>query len=243
MAVQQLHYETLLAHSSDYQGSLTLLKSYRPYLELLPSMRRPQDSIVTIPLPSIRVRESIAAPQGPITTVRRVVPLPCDLALLMCDPEWKIKTGVEVFVFIHRPDEDFSELLTRWRQTQIWLSNTYEWLMPSQFEHLLNEGADTPKPLFVAFPETPERIIRGLKGAGLPIVIHTSEFWNDLAGKAKSAQAAAAPSVHEDSPYLDTPHLIDDTEGSLTEGRAPDLSSRDAAANSESSDDNLDEPT
>ena len=214
MAVQPLHYDTLLAHSSDYQGALTLLKSYRPYLELMPSMRRPQDSIVTIPLPSIRIREQITAPKGPITTVRRMVPLPCDLALLMCDPEWKIKTGVEIFVFIHRPDEDFSELLTRWRQTQILLSQTYEWLMPSRFEHLLNEGADAPKPLFVAFPETPERIIRGLKGAGLAVVVHTPEFWNDLEGKAKAAKAAAADTetsfIDEDIP-LDEDISLNDT--------------------------------
>ncbi|MEL6247754.1 MAG: hypothetical protein AAFY78_09635 [Cyanobacteria bacterium J06648_16] len=226
MAVQQVHYETLLAHSSDYRGALTLLKSYRPYLELTPSMRRPQDSIVTIPLPSVRVREQVAAPKGPVTTLRRVVPLTCDLALLMCDPEWKIKTGVEIFVFIHRPGEDFSELLTRWRQTQVLLNSTYEWLMPSQFEHLLNEGADAPKPLFVAFPETPERIIRGLKGAGLPVVIHTPEFWNDLEGKVKAAQAAATPPLDADSPYLDeTTELTDslaDEDGWPLEPDRPD---------------------
>lgn len=175
MAVQFLHYETLLAHCSDYAGALSLLKHYRPYLETLPSMRRPQDSIVTIPLPNIRVRRSAGAALGPAASARQVVPLPCDVVLLMCDPEWKIKTGVEIFLFIHRPDEEFSEILTRWRQTQALLEEGYEWLMPQQQQHLLNEGADQPYPLFVLFPQTPTRILRGLRGAGLPVIVHTSD--------------------------------------------------------------------
>ncbi|MBO1068768.1 MAG: hypothetical protein HEQ13_05030 [Dolichospermum sp. DEX189] len=47
--------------------------------------------------------------------------LPCDIAIIMCDPEWKIKTSVEILVFIHRPHEDFSDLLGRWRQSQVYL--------------------------------------------------------------------------------------------------------------------------
>jgi len=92
---------------------------------------------------------------------------------LMCDPEWKIKTGVEIFIFIHRPQEDFSTILERWRQTQIWLNQGYEWLMPKRHQHLLSEGADDIHPLFVLFHETPERIRRGLRGAGLPLVVQT----------------------------------------------------------------------
>ena len=88
----------------------------------------------------------------------------------MCDPEWKIKTGVEIFVFIHRPQEDFSDLLGRWRQTQVLLDKEYEWLMPPRYKHILSEGANTIYPLFVIFAETPERIIRGLQGAFLPFV-------------------------------------------------------------------------
>jgi hypothetical protein len=102
-----------------------------------------------------------------------VIRLPADVAILMCDPEWKIKTGVEIFVLIHQPHEDFSALLGRWRQTQIWLNQGYEWIMPKRHQHLLSEGADDIHPLFVLFPETPERIRRGLRSAGLPYVVQT----------------------------------------------------------------------
>ncbi|MGC1396719.1 MAG: hypothetical protein WA828_20860, partial [Coleofasciculaceae cyanobacterium] len=97
--------------------------------------------------------------------------LPCDVALLMCDPEWKIKTGVEIFIFIHRPHEDFSDLLSRWRQTQVLLDKDYEWLMPHRYKHILSDGANRIYPLFVVFPETPERIQRGLLSASLPSVM------------------------------------------------------------------------
>jgi hypothetical protein len=30
--------------------------------------------------------------------VQGAVSLPCDIAILMCDPEWKIKMGVELFL-------------------------------------------------------------------------------------------------------------------------------------------------
>ena len=178
MATHQGDYENLLARCSDYRGALALLKQHRPYLEMLPSMRRPQDSIVTIPLPNIRIRRTVDTP-GPINTRREVVALPCDSVMLMCDPEWKIKTGVDVVLFIHRPAEDFSDLLTRWRRTQILLSENYEWLMPKQYEHLLNEGSERPYPLFITFPQTPERIIRGLNGAKLPVIVYTPTIWSD----------------------------------------------------------------
>ena len=185
MATQQGDYEHLLARCSDYQGALALLKQHRPYLEMLPSMRRPQESIVTIPLPNISLRRSVGNAMGPISTRREVVPLPCDLVMLMCDPEWKIKTGVDVVLFIHRPDEDFSELLSRWRRTQILLSENYEWLMPMQHQHLLNEGSEQPYPLFITFPKTPERIIRGLNGAGLPVIVYTPTLWSDPEDRAE----------------------------------------------------------
>lgn len=165
MSVKKIHYEEVLAECSDYRGTLALLKQFRPYLELIPSMRRPQESVLTIPLPLIRLRADNAAG----TTVR----LPVDLAILMCDPEWKIKTGVEILVFIHQPQEDFSDLLGRWRQTQIGLSQNYEWVMPKQQEHILAEGAEETLPLFVLFPETSERIRRGLRGTNLPFVVQT----------------------------------------------------------------------
>ena len=175
MSVKQIQYETLLATCSHYRGAIELLKQYRSYLELLPSMRRPSESVIPIPLPNIRVRQPTAQTNhlGMLITAGEVVPLPSDVVFLMCDPEWKIKTGIEVFVLIHRPQEDFSDLLRRWRQTQILLDRGYEWLLPTRYRHLLNEGAEATYPLFVLFPETPDRILRGLKGAGLPVVCQT----------------------------------------------------------------------
>lgn len=174
MAVKQAHYEELLAECSGYAGAIALLKKFRPYLEMIPSMRRPSESVITIPLPLIRIRNAASGSAAGAEVVR----LPCDVAVLMCDPEWKIKTGVEIFVFIHRQQEDFSELLSRWRQTQIWLGKSYEWVMPDRHQHLLSEGSDKTHPLFVLFPETPDRIRRGLRGAALPFVtqiVHAPE--------------------------------------------------------------------
>jgi hypothetical protein len=171
----QAHYETVLATCSDQAGAIALLKQYRPYLEMIPSMRRPHDSLITIPLPLIRVRSAASRGEASVAS-GELVRLPCDVAMLMCDPEWKIKTGVELFLFIHRPDEDFSHLLSRWRQTQIWLDKGYEWVMPSRYQHILSEGAEQTCPLFAVFPDTPDRICRGLKGAGLPFVLQTADL-------------------------------------------------------------------
>ncbi|MBE9177042.1 hypothetical protein IQ268_00440 [Oculatella sp. LEGE 06141] len=172
MTVEQSQYEELLAQYSDHFGAIALLQQFRPYLELIPSMRRPQESIITIPLPLIRIRHYAASAGANhlASDAKALVQLPCDVAILMCDPEWKVKTGVEIFVFIHRPQEDFSELLNRWRQTQTCLDKGYEWLMPARYRHVISESADETYPLFVIFPETPERIARGLRGAGLPFV-------------------------------------------------------------------------
>ncbi len=169
MAVEQIHYECLLAEYSDPGSAIALLKRYRPYLEMLPSMRRSEESVMTLPLPVIQ-RRMTREETGVGQTGREALCLPCDVAILMCDPEWKIKTGVEVFIFIHRPHEDFSDLLGRWRQTQVLLSRGYEWELPWRYQHILNEGAEKRYPLFVVFSETPERISRGLKGAFLPFV-------------------------------------------------------------------------
>lgn len=168
MPVTQIHYEEVLVECSDHRGTLALLKQFRPYLEMIPSMRRPEESILTIPLPLIRQRVSQSS-----KTTTQMTQLPADLAILMCDPEWRIKTGIEILVFIHRPQENFSDLLSRWRQTQIWLSEGYEWVMPKPQEHLLSDGSDDVHPLFVLFPETSERIRRGMRGAGLPFVVQT----------------------------------------------------------------------
>jgi hypothetical protein len=193
MAIQPVQYENLLATCSDYEGAIALLKQYRPYLEVIPSMRRPKESVVTIPLPAIRVRHSVqpTGHAGMQLSAGESVLLPCDVALLMCDPEWKIKTGVEIFVFIHRPDEDFSDLLMRWRQTQILLDRGYEWLLPARYQHLLSDGADVMRPLFVVFPGSPERIAKGLKGAGLPAVTYADETLSE------NAETLSAPVLSE----------------------------------------------
>ncbi|HSM81643.1 MAG TPA: hypothetical protein VLS96_08150 [Nodosilinea sp.] len=172
MAINSTQYETLLSVCTDHEGALELLKRHRPYLEVVPSMRRPEESVITLPLPNVRVREAVSLnPHGPGLAPGAVVTLPCDVALLMCDPEWKIKTGVEIFVYIHRPQEDFSDLLMRWRHTQILVDHGYEWLLPQRYEHLLSDGTDKSHPLFVLFPETPSHILQGLRGAGLPTVV------------------------------------------------------------------------
>lgn len=174
MTTSKVHYEEILAEYSSGLGAIALLKQYRPYLEMLPSMRRPQESLITIPLPVVKLRKSVGAESGIVRNAgNEACCLPCDIAILMCDPEWKIKTGVEVFVFIHQPQEDFSDLLRRWRNTQVALNQGYEWEMPFRYRHILNEGADNRYPLFVVFKDTPERIKRGLKGAFLPFVVQT----------------------------------------------------------------------
>lgn len=182
MPVKQSDYEASLAEYSNHEAAIALLKKYRPYLEMIPSMRRPDESVITIPLPIVRIRN----PQPPghnttsgLTSLQGAVCLPCDVAILMCDPEWKIKMGVEILVFIHRPHEDFSDLLSRWRQTQVLLDKDYEWLMPTRYQHVLSEGDNRIYPLFVVFPETPQRIQRGLLGASLPFIVEMPEVMEE----------------------------------------------------------------
>jgi len=171
MAVKKIHYEALLAEYSNTEAAIELLKQYRPYLEMIPSMRRSDESLITIPMPVVRIRPGDH--QGSNQTPEGLTCLPCEVGILMCDPEWKIKTGTEIFVFIHRPHEDFSDLLGRWRHTQVWLDRGYEWLMPPHYKHIFGEGSEEIFPLFVVFAETPERIKRGLEGANLPFVVQT----------------------------------------------------------------------
>ncbi|MGC1309801.1 MAG: hypothetical protein WA885_21460 [Phormidesmis sp.] len=174
-AQQRAAYEELLADCCHYDGILSVLMQHRPYFEALPSVRRPQESMVAIPLPNVRSRE-VSEKDGLIDKRYRIRQLPCDVALMMCDPEWKIKTGIEIVMFIQRPGEDLSDLLGRWRQTQVELGQGVEWLMPRSHNHLLAEGTETPHPLFVVFVDMENalsaresRIIRGLLGASLPV--------------------------------------------------------------------------
>ncbi|NHC36744.1 hypothetical protein [Scytonema millei] len=171
MTIKKSCYEECLAEYSDRAAAIALLKQHRPYLEMLPSLRRPHESVIPIPLPIIRLRHSTSTSKERNTIkATETTLLPCDLAFLMCDPEWKIKTGVEIFLFIYRPNEDFSDFLGRWRQTQVLLDKEYEWIMPLPYQHIFSEGANSIFPLFIIFPETPERIKRGLQGASLPFI-------------------------------------------------------------------------
>ncbi|MFB6276451.1 MAG: hypothetical protein ABEI32_09960 [Halothece sp.] len=179
MPIKQSQYETLLAEYSNRKSAIALLRQYRPYLEMLPSLRRPNESVIPIPLPLLRLRTPKSSSGTGFSQNAQAVQLPCDLAILTCDPEWKIKMGVEIMVFIHRPQEEFSELLGRWRQAEVCLNQDYEWIMPPNKEHIFSEGAQKAYPLFVGFTETSDRVRRGLNGAGLPLLIQTVEANQD----------------------------------------------------------------
>ncbi|WP_373546901.1 hypothetical protein [Chamaesiphon sp.] len=182
MSIDKLDYEKLLAKYSNHTEAVELLKQYRPYLEMIPSIRRSEESLITMPLPVIKLHKVLLGQinqLSPILATSKTILLPCDLAYLMCDPEWKIKMGGEIFIFIHRPEEDLSDLLARWRQTQVVLDHDYEWMMPQYYRHIISEGAEHLYPLFVLFSQTPDRIKRGLIGAHLPFVIapiHQTNF-------------------------------------------------------------------
>ena len=108
MSIQKSHYEALLAEYSNCESAITLLKQHRPYFEMVPSIRRSDDSVITIPLPIVRLRQGVSysGQQGISIKPGDAVGLPCDIVILMCDPEWKVKIGPEIFIFIHRPQEE-----------------------------------------------------------------------------------------------------------------------------------------
>jgi hypothetical protein len=182
VSIEPSDYEELLARYSNQNEAIELLKQYRPYLEMIPSIRRSTESLITIPLPVIKLRKVIIGQKlnefSPITATSKTILLPCDLAYLMCDPEWKIKMGGEIFLFIHRPEEDLSDLLSRWRQTQVLLDHDYEWVMPQYYRHIISEGTEYLYPLFVLFDCTETRIKQGLTGAHLPFVVIPSQQQN-----------------------------------------------------------------
>lgn len=179
ISIKKADYETLLSEYSTRSGAIALLKQYRPYLEALPSIRRPEESLITIPLPVVRIRRPELASNNPLQakTPQVATSLPCDLGILMCDPEWKIKVGAEIIVFIHRPEEDFSDLINRWRMTQVFLDQDYEWLMPPNEQHMISEAAAEINPLFVVYEETSDRIKQGLSGAGFPYIVQSLDFY------------------------------------------------------------------
>jgi hypothetical protein len=175
MSIHKSDYEELLARYSNHTEAVELLKQYRPYLEMIPSIRRSEESLMTMPLPVVKLRKVSLGQQvdrfSPITATAKTILLPCDLAYLMCDPEWKIKMGGEIIIFIHRPEEDLSDLLSRWRQTQVLLDHDYEWVMPEYYQHIIGERSEYLYPLFILFSQTEERIKKGLIGAHLPFII------------------------------------------------------------------------
>lgn len=177
MSVQKHHYESWLAEYGNPASMLATLKEYRPYMEKVPSLRRLDESLIIIPFPLVRLREGISQKglNGIDIAAGETLCLSCEFGIVMCDPDWKIKTGIEIFVFVHRPGEDFSDLFLRWRQTQVLLDKGYEWIMPYQHRHMYCEGVDRIFPLFVLFEQTPEHIKRGLTGAGLPFVVHAED--------------------------------------------------------------------
>jgi hypothetical protein len=201
MSVQQSHYEVLLAQYSEFSAAIALLKKYRLYMEMIPSIRRVNESLITIPLPIARLRKGVSyAGSGASISPGQAVSLPCDLVILMCDPEWKVKIGVEILIFIHRPGEDFSGLLGRWRQCQVWLDQDYEWVMPYRYSHIYSDEAEAVHPLFVLFDETGDRIQRGLMAAGLPFVVESFSSVNeDELAEPESLEAKDYGSMGEES--------------------------------------------
>jgi hypothetical protein len=163
MSIKQSDYEELLTRYSNHAEAVELLKQYRPYLEMIPSIRRSEESLITMPLPVVKLRKVPLIQQldrsSPISTY------------LMCDPEWKIKMGGEILIFIQQPEEDFSDLLARWRRTQVLLDRDYEWVMPQYYRHIISEGVEHLYPLFVIFDRTSASVKQGLIGSHLPFVI------------------------------------------------------------------------
>jgi len=162
MITQQLQYDTLLSHYSDPLQAIALLREYRPYFELIPSLRRPSESLISIPLPVVQLTSA--------NLTQNHKQMQCDLALIMCDPDWKVKTGQEIFVFIHRPNEDYSALLQRWRQVEVTLGEEYYWLLPWKHRSIISDRGEYHYPLFVTLDYSPSRITKGLEGASLPHV-------------------------------------------------------------------------
>ena len=57
MTIKKSLYEASLAEYSNHIEAIALLKNHRPYWEMIPSLRRPLESVITIPLPIVRLRD------------------------------------------------------------------------------------------------------------------------------------------------------------------------------------------
>ncbi|AZB72270.1 hypothetical protein [Synechococcus elongatus] len=158
-----------LAACCDRAISVALLQQHRPYWELLPSLRRPAESLLPLPLPLVRRRERLVSDRG-VETVVQLTPVPCELVFLLCDPEWKVKVGPDICLLIHRPEESFNDLLDRWRKTQICLSQPYEWHLEETQKQFQAEAGEAVLPLFLLQPDGPELIRKALTTVGLPWV-------------------------------------------------------------------------
>jgi hypothetical protein len=194
MTSHQVQYDTLLSQYCNQLEAVNLLRSYRPYFEMVPSLRRPTQSLICLPLPVVKLDKGKDGQSH--------VSLPCDIALLMCDPEWKIKTGREIFVFIHRPGEDFSNLLDRWRQVEVILGYNYYWLMPWKYRQIMNDKGEAHYPLFVTLDYTPTRIEKGLAGCSLPSIPVAVEIAEDSVTETSNSTAsmeASQPSDNQES--------------------------------------------
>ena len=173
ISIKKSDYETLLAQYSTRTGADRFTEAISPLLrstsQYSPTRTKSDYNSFTV----VRIRQPEAIASNPLQrkTPRIATSLPCDLAILMCDPEWKIKMGMEIIVFIHRPEEDFSDLIDRWRKTQVDLDRDYEWLMPPNEQHMISEAAEEINPLFVVFEGTSDRIKQGLAGAGFPYIV------------------------------------------------------------------------
>jgi hypothetical protein len=60
MTVEKEDYEELLSIYSSTLDAIELLRLHRPYLELMPSMRRSEESLITMPLPIDREAQEIS---------------------------------------------------------------------------------------------------------------------------------------------------------------------------------------
>lgn len=176
MALQHIVYEEVLVRYTDPNQATHLLRQYRPYLETIPSMRRPTESLITIPLPIAQIQRQNPQQHGQRQQSVTAVQLPCELVFLMCDPEWRVKTDVEILIFIHRPGEHFADLVNRWRQTQVLLQRGYHWEMPQHHQDIFSEGAERRLPLFVLLDYSSSRMRRGMQAAQFPhVCIHVTQ--------------------------------------------------------------------